>query len=341
VSSATNSFITQIGGFVGHLSTSDISGPDGVLVVNLPGQHSLYAGDGNSTLKGFNVNAGYAPLPNTPLATGPASDKRVDEMAFNPTGQRLLVVNDAATPSPFISLINTTNNTIAVKTVFNGLNGTPNATMGLEQPVWDPTTQKFYLSMPQNNGTGPGAIAEIDSTTGAVTHVFNLGDFGISSCGPTGLARGTGGRLLIGCGNAGTQSILFNPQANGGNGAIIKTFSQVSGSDQVWYDPTTHRFFITAANNIGGPVLGIVGLDGTFLGDLTTSPGAHSVAVDPVTGEIFVPFGGIAGNTTCPNGCIAVYTPNAAVPEPPTLPLLATFVTLLLGAAWKTGRRTH
>src|SRR5258706_9790993 len=97
-SAATNSFIGRVGGSGGLFAgiqppqnvpnpppaNNDISGPNGVLVVNQPGQHVLWAGDGNSTLKGFNLNAGNAQLPGTPIATVTPADKRVAEMAFSP-----------------------------------------------------------------------------------------------------------------------------------------------------------------------------------------------------------------------------------------------------------------
>jgi PEP-CTERM motif len=37
---------------------------------------------------------------------------------------------------------------------------------------------------------------------------------------------------------------------------------------------------------------------------------------------VFVPYGGIAGNTACPNGCIAVFEAVKPVPEPGSLMLI-------------------
>ena len=52
---------------------------------------------------------------------------------------------------------------------------------------------------------------------------------------------------------------------------------------------------------------------------LKTTPNDHSVAVDPISGEVFVPFGADPTNTICPKGCIGVFTDTvAAVPEPST-----------------------
>lgn len=332
-SAATNSFVTGVTDpnhpFSGLQATTSISGPDGVLVAVSGGQHSLYAGDGNSTLKGFNVNSGYTPLPNTPVVTGSPSDRRVDEMAFSPQTNRLLVANNAATPSPFATLIDTTNNTVTQKITFNGLNGTPNATNGIEQPAWDPNTGKFYISVPQINGAGAGGVAQIDPNTGAVTHTYDLTSFGIASCGPTGLTLGpasaAGTALLVGCGNGGSQTIVFDPTRNGGNGAVVASIPQISGSDEVWYDPTTNRYFVTGASNPGGPVFGVIdAATNLFLENTATAPGnAHSIAVDPVSGEVFVPLPGVAGNNICPSGCIGVYSVYN-VPEPASLALLGT-----------------
>jgi hypothetical protein len=50
-----------------------------------------------------------------------------------------------------------------------------------------------------------------------------------------------------------------------------------------------------------------------------TDLSAHSVAVDPISGEVFVPFGASATDTSCPSGCIAVFSDNiSVVPEPST-----------------------
>jgi len=350
-SAKTNTFVGRIGGsgqlFVGiqppppAAANNDISGPDGVVVVNLPGQHQLWAGDGNSTLKGFNLDNSNAALPGTPITTGAAAtDKRVDEMAFDPKDQRLLVANNAADP-PFATLINTTNNTIATKIPFDGSNNTPIATNGIEQAVWDPGTQRFYLSIPEIGCTGgpgkgpgcnPGGVAVIKAD-GTVEKTFDLATFGITACSPAGLAVGKASQLLVGCGVA-SQTILLDPTANGGNGSI-KTISQVSGEDMVWFDPTTNRFFVAARLDPSGPVLGIIdAATGTWLQNVPTSAGAHSVAVDPVSGEVFVPFGGVAGNTLCPNGCIAVF----GVPEAGSLLLLGAGLIGIGGLGW---RRRH
>ena len=328
-SAATNTFITRVPGFVGVGPTTSVSGPDGVLVTNGGGLHQLWAGDGDSTLKGFNIGPGhtYSTIPGTPIATGTPADKRVDEMAYDPNTKHLLVANNAATP-PFATLIDATTNAILHKTVFDGTAGTPNATGGIEQSVYDPITNKFYLSIVQTDNTGPGGVSVIDPATGAVLNTVDFASFGIAACGPAGITVSTGGNLLVGCGDP-SQSLILHPD-NANNVTLVKAIPQASGSDQVWYDPTTNRYFLADRLDPTGPQLGIIdAATNTFLQNVPTTPGDHSVAVDPVSGEVFVPLGANAANAICPNGCIGVY----AVPEPATLPMLMGALAALCGLA--------
>ncbi len=154
---------------------------------------------------------------------------------------------------------------------------------------------------------------------------FNLASFGISACGPTGLVKGNGNQLLIGCGTAGSQTIVFDPTANGGAGAVVATIP-FSGADEVAFDPSNNLFFVT--DSTGGELGIINGANDAFLGTVATSVGSHSVAVDPVSNEVFVPLA--AGNSICSGGCIGVYAPSS-VPEPGSVSLLAIGLLGLVG----------
>src|SRR5262252_9376369 len=96
-------FIAGHNQFRGVQASNDVSGPDGVMIVNNPatGLAEIWAGDGDSTLKILDLTDG------TLLATIPTSDKtqnRVDEMCFDPVNSIGFVANNAADP-PFITAI--------------------------------------------------------------------------------------------------------------------------------------------------------------------------------------------------------------------------------------------
>jgi hypothetical protein len=329
-SALTDSFVGRIGGsghvFVGQQASNATSGPDGLVVINSGGQHEVWAGNGDSTLKGFSLPSGTQ-LFNIP--TGPSSDDRVDEMAYDPVTKTIMAANNAASPFPFATLVNTTTGAIIKQITFNGTGGTPAATNGLEQSAYDPVTNTFFVSVPQIGGSGPGGVAEVDPTTGAILHIYNFATMSggsVTACSPSGLAVGTGGQLLAGCSGS-TGSIILKPLANGGNGALV-LIPQVTGSDEVTFDPTNNLYFLAADTDPTGPVLGIInGLTDSWVTNLPTTPGDHSVAVDPITGQVFVPFASNAANTLCANGCMAVF----ATPEPGSLPLILSALAALAG----------
>jgi hypothetical protein len=373
-SAATNTMVGQIAGVPpfqgiqptppGQPANNAISGPDGVVVVNgavgLPNQHQLWVGDGNATLAGFNLGTSLtnpSTIMGTPISLGPAATaKRVDEGAFDPKDNLLVFANNAATPTPFTTLVNAATNAIVAKTVFDGTvqHGMPTpVASGIEQPAWDKNTQSFYVAV---DNAGPGGIAQMD-ITGAVTHFYDFSDPAFlgpgSVCGPTGVAVsnvGGGTQLTIACGDAGAkQSLIFDPTKNAGKGAILAKLTQVVSGDEVWVDPNNNTAYLTGVDTSGNRVLAIVDLTtNTWLQNLPTGPGAHSVAVDPISGEAFVPVGGFVPYPTPPGGwgtspgsgavcgdplgCVLVFAP---VPEPASLPLMLTALAGLTALAWR------
>src|SRR3954464_1162031 len=80
----------------GTAVNNDISGPDGVVTHG----RWLYAGDGDSTLKVFDLNGPNA-LAQPAISTGGST--RVDEMALTADGELLLAINNAEDP-PYANL---------------------------------------------------------------------------------------------------------------------------------------------------------------------------------------------------------------------------------------------
>jgi hypothetical protein len=320
-SGSSLTFLGRATGFTGQQATTSVSGPDGVLTVTSGGVTTLYAGDGNSTLRVYNATNPAAPVLQQSISTGGMF--RVDEMAYSPVSHQVLAANNADTPA-FGNLFLTTNGAPPVTLQTFGTPPSNQITVpasqggisqgGMEQPAWNPTTGTFFVSIPQLAGANnPGGVAQI-STAGKVLGTIDFATLGISSCSPTGLAVGGGGNMLVGCGNVGTQAILLNSQ-----GQIIRTVNGLGGTDEVWFDPTTGKFYVTGNNNTNTTrFFEVLDQNGNPLQtvDLPATTSAHSITVDPFNGDVFVALAGtnLAGtNTACPLGCIAVFAP---VPGP-------------------------
>ncbi len=340
VNGATNKVVAQAGGFVGQQATTSVSGPDGVVVVNNGGIATLYAGDGGSTLRSFNVTNPANPIASGTVNTGGGAF-RVDEMAYSPTFNAILAANNANSPA-YASLIGTTPTGSPSLTATNITVPNQVPSGGLEQPVWNPTTGTFFASVPTFNGTDAGGVQEF-SATGQALRSYNFSSMGIAACGSAGLTLGASGNLVVGCGTAGTQTIVLNPA---GAGSIVAQLGAVSGSDELWYDAANGNHYVTGSNAAGDRVIDVFSDSGYALLqsiDLTTAgfgkSNLHSVAVDPLNDEIFVPITASSTafpNTACVNGCIAVFAQN--VPEPGTGPLA---LSALLGLFGITFWRRH
>ena len=339
----SGSSLSQIGralGFVGvqppppATPNNDISGPDGVLTVSTTSggvtTTTLYAGDGNSQLRVFQftnpANPGSAA---TSIPTGGST--RVDEMAFSPAnGGVVLAANNAETPA-FGNLFQTAGGHLPVTlTTIPGVGiqvpippGTKDG--GMEQPAWNPKTTtnggpSFWVSIPTlgtGGATDPGGIIQV-STAGAVLQTIafaNLpaGTLAAGGCSPAGLAVSASGNMLVGCNNPNTQAVLLDK--NGNFLAAVGKGTGLGGTDELWYDPTTNKFYVTGGpggSTPGTRFFDVVDDNGNVLQTVTvpTTTSAHSITVNPLNGDVWVP---IAAGAGCPSGCIAVFAP---VPGP-------------------------
>jgi hypothetical protein len=330
--------VAQLGGFVGIMIVNgaidnSTSGPDGVT------SHGrwLYAGDGNSTLKVFDLLAPTASALKQSVFTG--GKTRVDEMALTADGKLLLAVNNAEDP-PYGTLFAAngdgaaSNVTIITKVTIDPSIIPPGFGLGFEQSTWDPQTQRFYASLPTiannpsgcNYGqlTGPitcsGGMVVIDPTIlskptaviGAFDPLANVGVVPLNNCGPNGITLGTHGNLMEGCtpGNfpPDTTTLVIN-----GVTKNYATVANITGSDEVWFNAGDSRYYLGASKAIkptgsplgSGAVLGIVNDSSVLVKKIPQSSNSHSVAADEKRNLIFVPqvaTGVLGGDTNTTNG---------------------------------------
>jgi hypothetical protein len=348
---ATNTlkFQRTIGGFVGiklkpgtNVVDNNHSGPDGVT------SHGrwLYAGDGDSTLKVIDLLA-KVPIQQS-ISTGGTT--RVDEMALTTDGKVLLTANNAEDP-PFGTLFRANGDApvsataIIAKILVSPTFIPAGAGLSIEQPAWDPTTKRFYVSIPTiiNNPPGcslapvntcSGGLLVIDPTTvtgptttiGAFDATKNTGVVPLTACGPNGATVGPHDNLLLGCTPnnlpSGITTLVINAKTK--NTAVVVG---INGSDEVWFNEGDGRYYLAAsafrktAASPATPVLGVVDGTSVLIETIPTSSGSHSVAADSKRNLIFVPqvaplaVVGPGGDTTpngaeicgSNNGCVAVY----------------------------------
>lgn len=343
-SSQTNSYVERIGAglFAGNTANNNNAGPNGITIANVGTGKLLIAGDGPSTFQTFNLQSdgltvvGAPRTTSTAVAGTPMPPNRVDGVAYAPTTNNILAANNAATPG-FVSLVSNQTGAVTRSIILNGTGGFPNVNGdGVEATIFNTARGSFFVAVPKFNGSGAGGVIELDAANGNLLHTYDFNALGlVGGCGPTGMAQGLGASVVVACGdNPGTQTVVLNPAGTGS----ITTIPQIGGGDQVSFDPTRNVFFEAARFQPGGPVLGVIdGATSSFIQNLPITFNDHSVAVDPISGEVFVAFGASApGNPDpfCELGCIGVFAPNAAgVPEPGSLALLAGGMVALVGAA--------
>jgi|SRR5690242_3211867 len=326
-----NTFVKQItGGFAGcdtgpscAGANNDKSGPDGLNVI--PGTNFVYVGDVNS-VKIIDENS--LTVVNTIVVSN--SGLRADEGCYDPDHNIFMINSPGETP-PFATFIDTTTQKIIAKLLFtdpgSGPSGPPSA--GLEACVYDHGTQSF---MTNNDGTTANPHGELDvipasfvlQGTPAAPVVLTLpvsspgngfGYFPEGDCDPTGLALGPGTDIGIVCREGTTGHPLLFIIMNRVTGAIVASLN-AGGGDQVTYDPGSNRYYEAASrwtpNGLAGvngacsaaapctPVLMVIDAGAhAVISKVESGNNAHSVALDPATKQLYMPYSG----AVAPGGC--------------------------------------
>lgn len=329
-STATNMYVERIGAglFAGTKGgNNDIAGPNGISVTTVGAGRLLVTSDGASTVVRFNLDGagrtvlGSPTTVSTAVSGTPTPPNRVDGVAYAPTTNTILAANNASNPG-FLTLIDNATGTVIKSIILDGTKGNPNVGgNGVEATIFNTARGTFFVAIPSFNaaGTGAGGAVEIDPKTGALLNTYDFNTLGLSGvCSPTGMSQGAGGVMFVACSDkTAGHSVLLDPTGAGS----LKIVNGISGGDGTAYNPTLNTFYEASRFQIGGPVLGIV--DGATLALQTIAIGIndHSVAVDSNTGYVYVATGATTAFANCSTGCIGVLAP---VPEPGTLPVLAT-----------------
>jgi hypothetical protein len=265
VDAKTGGFVKQLAAtppFAGFSGNNNTSGPNGV-VAAFPW---LFVTDANSRVVTIDLRTGKTV---SDVSTGGAPGLRSDELAYDPDDGLLLVINNADAP-PFGTLIAvdktsgklTVGKRITLSTAGSGVD----AENGAEQPMWDPGTGRFYLSIPQiGSNVADGGVIRINPTTALVEATFH-----VMHCGPAGLSRGPGhdGRrdALIGCNTVfDTAGNVWDPTKNVAadprdviidlaSGNIDREIFGAGAGDEVWYNPGDNNYYATGSGSPQRPI---------------------------------------------------------------------------------------
>jgi hypothetical protein len=198
---------------------------------------------------------------------------RADELAYDPRDHIILVANDRD-QDLFVTFISTENPPhVLGKISYQGI-----STGGIEQPVWDQVTGRFYIAIPSTVKHLNGEVDEIDPITMKITRIFP------TSCGPAGLALIPGQRLMTSCGDV----------LDIATGAVVTTVPPGVIADEIWFNPGDERVYFGAL--FSSPVLSGVPpyrfIDTLpWKGNFTPPPPqfSHSIAADSQNNHVYVP----------------------------------------------------
>jgi hypothetical protein len=215
---------------------------------------------------------------------------RADELAYDPRDHIILVANDRA-QDLFVTFIATEDRPhVLGKIYYDGSTpGNPVSTGGIEQPVWDKKTRRFYLAIPSTKANPNGEVDEIDPVNMTITGVFPTSP-NCAPAGPAGLALIPGQRLITSCGDV----------LDIATGMVVQSVPNVS-ADEIWYNPGDERVyfggFVSVPVVSGEPPYAAIGppVPGTtppspipWIGSFPTHF-SHSVAADSENNRVFLP----------------------------------------------------
>jgi len=261
VDAKTGTFTKQIAAvpaFKGFSGSNATSGPNGVVAA----YPWLFVTDANSRVVTIDVRNDKTV---SDVSTGGAAGLRADELAYDPEHGTLLVINNADVP-PFGTLISvdktTGKLTVGTRITFDTVHTKVDAQNGAEQPVWNPETNRFYLSIPQIGPTvSNGGVISINPFSATVEATYP-----VRFCGPAGLALGPHQDLFIGCNMVfDTKGNVWDPNGtvpadardviiDAKTGKIDATVFGVGAGDEVWFNSGDGNYYATGSGSPERPL---------------------------------------------------------------------------------------
>jgi len=151
---------------------------------------------------------------------------------------------------------------------------------GIEQPIWDPVTRKFYINVPNSNSNPRGGdLYQIDGPTGKITAVYH------GPCPGRGLTLLPGSRAMSSCGavfDLRTGAILSG-QARQQDGTAILAPNVGQNTDEVWYNPGDDRVYF---GNVVGTVLDASTYDLIRMSGTAVRLGLSAGTIDTATYQV-------------------------------------------------------
>jgi len=324
--------------------------PNGVLVaIDL---QQLVVTDGEQSVFVWDLRA---PQSQPDVYTLPTSLGTVtDGVAYNPINQTVYVVTD--NPPEYLVGINLLQKKIVSQTPIP---------VSADLITWNPVDGKVYIAAEDADGSNNNAAAGVysfDPDSGKMALVSKVGP----PCPGHGIDIDPISNIAImGCfgGTGDTGDVMVNLTT----GALVKTFTDVGGTDVVMFNPNLRRFY--ASGGLGTattsgcpkgtgpftPILGVVDASGPAsnpvrLDGAACIGGGHVLGVDPITNFVYVPVSQYpadpASASTGVNG-VMVFWDSAPLTQGTVTTASATLASLGSGTAKATvqmqsyGRRFH
>jgi len=340
----TNALLKQItGGFAGcdtgptcAGANNAKSGPDGLNII--PGTTLIYVGDVNSVKI---IDSQTDSVVRT-IAIGGHSGLRADEGCYDPD-HKIFMISSPEESTPFATFIDTTSQQIIATILFTDPGSGPAgpAAAGLEACVYDRASASFLVN---NDGSTANPHGELDVipasfvlvgtpaapatlTLPVPTAANGFKIFPLGNCDPTGIDLGPGTDVAVSC-RQGTANVPLTVQILDRTNGTVRANLNAGGGDQITYDPSSNRYYLAAsrwtksglssgaactAASLCTPVLiTIDAASRTVVSMRPSGNNAHSVGVDPATGQIYLPYSSATAPAGCdPDTCGAV--PNGGV----------------------------